>query len=150
VIQLLSALLTPLIAVITTLIAIQQWRLARLRWRLDLYDKRFETYRAVAEFISHICINGDCTKQERVNFLRSASRNCFLFGPDVQQLIDEIYRQSVERSHLEQAIQDARGQSQEAHRGQLAQKVSEIDRWFLAQLDVVKKCFGLYLEIHQR
>jgi hypothetical protein len=43
-----------MIALTTTYIAIQQWRLERYKWRLAVYDKRFETYRAVVEFIGRL------------------------------------------------------------------------------------------------
>jgi hypothetical protein len=150
VINLLSALLTPLIAITTTFIAVQQWRLERYKWRLAIYEKRFETYRAVVEFISLMCTAGDCSEKERVNFLQHASRNYFLFEPDIQGYIEELYKQSAEKSHLDQTILNSRAESQDAYRAQLAQKAANISRWFVGQFDVAKERFGEYLEIHQR
>ena len=147
VIELLAALLTPVIALTTAYIAVQQWRLERYKWRLAVYDKRFETYRAVVEFIGTA---GNCTKEERIKFLQAASRNYFLFEPEIQTYIDEIYKQSVEKSHLEKTILNTLGESQDAYRGQLAQKAADIDRWFVAQFDVAKRRFGDYLEMHER
>jgi len=149
-IALLSALLTPVIALTTTYIAVQQWRLEREKWRLAVYDKRFETYRAVVEFISLIRAAGDCTEEERIKFLQTASRNYFLFEADIQSYIEEIYKQSVEKSYLEKMILNAPGDSLAAYRGQLAQKAADISRWFGAQFDIAKTRFGAYLKIHQR
>lgn len=148
-IELLSALLTPVIAVTTTYIAVQQWRLEREKWRLAVYDKRFETYRTVVEFISLMCSAGDCTEEERIKFLQTGSRNYFLFEPDIQTYIDEIYKQSVKKSYLEKTLLTT-GDSQAAYRGQLAQQAADISRWFSAQFDITKQQFGAYLKIHRR
>lgn len=50
-IQLLSALLTPVIAVVTTYIAIQQYRTSRLKFKLELFEKRYAIYQGVKKFI---------------------------------------------------------------------------------------------------
>jgi len=50
-IQLLSALLTPVIALVTTYIAIQQYRTSRLKFKLELFEKRYDIYQGVKKFI---------------------------------------------------------------------------------------------------
>jgi hypothetical protein len=148
--EFLSALLTPIIALITTYIAIQQWRLERHRWRLDLYDKRFETYRAVVEFISLMCTAGDCSNEERIKFLQTASRNYFLFEPDIQDYITEMYKQSLEKGNFERAILNSPGETQDGYRGMLANKAMEVHKWFASQFDEARERFGAYLELHKR
>jgi len=51
-IQIMSGLLTPVIAIITTYIAIQQYRSNRAKLRAELYEKRFKVYKATTEYLS--------------------------------------------------------------------------------------------------
>lgn len=50
----LSALLTPLIAAIAVYIAYRQFRVERLRLQHELYERRLKVYRAVQSFLSDI------------------------------------------------------------------------------------------------
>jgi len=50
-IQLLSALLTPVIALVITYIIIQQYRTNRLKFRLEMFEKRYAIYQGVKNFI---------------------------------------------------------------------------------------------------
>ena len=59
--ELLSALLTPVIAVVATMIAIFQYRTERQRWRLDMFDKRYPIYLATMSYISAVVQKGDMT-----------------------------------------------------------------------------------------
>lgn len=149
-IEILSALLTPIIAVTTTLIAIFQWRLERQRWRLSLYEKRFETFRAVSEFISFLCMHGPCEHKDEIEFLQKASRNRFLFGPEIMEYIDEIYKKSVERNYLEETIYNSRGDALTDYRGVLATRSGELSKWFSDQLQAVDEKFKEYLLITSR
>ncbi len=148
-IEVFSAFLTPVIAIITTFIAVKQWRLEKRQWRLACYDKRFETYRIVAEFISSNS-RAAGTQADQEKFLQTASRNSFLFDPTIQAYIEELYTKSIDKSDLARTIEDSQNASQASFRGELSKKITESSRWFQAQFEVARKHFGEYLKIVER
>lgn len=146
-IDILGALLTPMLAIVAAMIAIFQWRLERQKWRLSLYDKRFETYRAITEFVSFICISGHCSHDVEILFLQKAGRNEFLFGPEIKEYINEIYSKSLKKNQLHDAILTHRSESSDGMRGILAEQEGEIADWFAEQFNVVREKFAPYIAI---
>lgn len=144
--DLLSSLLTPIIAVTTTMIAIVQFRLEKQKWRLALYDKRFETYRAVTEFLSLLCTQGRCEHADEIAYLQRASQNRFLFDQDIQEYIEEIYSQSVKRNHIQKEVDGAHSEMA----GHLALQAAELSIWFGKQFKVAESKFAKYIAITER
>ncbi len=134
----------------TTLVAVFQWRLEKQKWRLSLYDKRFETYRAVMEFVSLMVHQAKCTHADEIAFLQKASQNRFLFEADIQAYIELIYKQSVEKNHLQQALANSRGDSRLDHRKTLAEQSHALSLWFGDQFKVAEAKFGRYISITER
>ncbi len=118
--------------------------------KLALYDRRFVTYRAVMEFVSHICIHGGCDHSDEITFLQAASRNRFLFESDIQEYIELIYKQSVELNHLEKTIANSRNEGAADYRKLLAEKSGKIREWFGEQFKVAEQKFGEYISITER
>jgi hypothetical protein len=148
-VQILSALLTPVNAVLLGFIAYQQWRLAKEKFRFDLYDKRFETYRTVAEFISHIRGHGNCTDDESIAFYQKASRNLFLFSSEIDEYITVLYKQAIKKNGLNREILNTRSEAQQPHRVRLGKQEEDIGLWFQEQFEASKKLFGKYLQLHR-
>ena len=51
-VQIMQALLTPLIAIIATYIAYQQWNTNKLKLKLDRYERRLRVYQKIVELVS--------------------------------------------------------------------------------------------------
>ncbi len=147
IIQLSSALLTPLLAIVATYIAVQQWKLERQKWRLELYEQRFETYRAIVEFLSLISQEGNCDIPEAIIFLKRASRNKFLFDAGVQKYIESLYKRAIDLRTISKELKCSGSQDEQKF---LAEKELEQFRWFTSQFDIVDQKFGDYLRITKK
>src|SRR4051812_16672252 len=92
-VQVLAALLTPLIAVITTYIAIQQYRTQKLKLRHELYDRRFQVYKQTLEFIQYSvsCKTNSFSKERLDQFGAVKEASFFLFDNDVAVVLNELY-----------------------------------------------------------
>ena len=143
-----SALLTPLLAVIATYIAVQQWRLEKQKWRLSLYDKRFETFRAVVEFIGLVSLKSDCRDDELIEFLQKASRHEFLFEKEIQKYIIVIHQKANELNTAKKLIEAPSQSSNE--REILINRSQAVSQWFLEQIKVAEEKFGKYLSITEK
>ncbi|ARO25010.1 hypothetical protein CO659_31095 [Rhizobium sp. S9] len=87
----LTALLTPTIAVAVAWISFQQWKTARAKLNLDLFDRRYAVYRGATDALRAIARDGGCKDDEAFGLMLNAwSESQFLFGPDVQEHLDEL------------------------------------------------------------
>lgn len=95
IVKLFSALLTPVIAIIATYIAWQQWRTNRQKLILDRYDRRLHVYEEVRKILSIIVRDAKANTDDLLRFRTSVSEADFLFGPEVMEYIDEIYKRGL-------------------------------------------------------
>ena|SRR3990170_5285068 len=147
-IQILSALLVPLIALVTTTIIILQYILAKQRWRLDLYDKRYPIHLATMSYISIILQDARITNEELMKFLRTSRDKHFLFGKDVEKLLDELYKKGVELRCCQDILESR--SSPEDKRLRLIDKQEVLILWFKDQYGVATATFKKYLSIDKK
>jgi len=135
-------LVTAFIAAIVAVIAFLQWQTAREKVLLDLFDKRFEVY---AELRAAVAQRHDQTSSS--DFARAASRAQFLFGPEVQTLLEQIQKdlhlEAVQRSLLSQPISEDRKETVDAA---LADRTNRLNRFFQEFDELV----ALYMNHHQK
>ncbi len=60
----LSALLVPTIAILGSIIAFQQWRTNTKRLKHELFDRRYEQFTVVLEFLGSIMTSGKSKQDE--------------------------------------------------------------------------------------
>ena len=79
------------LGLVTSLIAYLQWRTAADKVRLDLFDRRWECYRAFEQFVLDVCVELDLKDLGSLHaFDRGTAQSRFLFGDDV-----ECYRKDL-------------------------------------------------------
>ncbi len=88
--DLLSALLTPLIACITVYIAYRQWRSEQAKLNHELYEKRFPVYAAVAKLIMDVMWDGKVKEESYKTFVQYRFFADIFFDPEVNEYMGEI------------------------------------------------------------
>ncbi len=147
IVELLSALLTPLIGIVGTIIVIFQYRLARSRWRLALYDKRYPVFLSVRDYILFAIQSGEMTNEEITKLLRNSIDFEFLFGDEIKNYLTELHKKGTKLQILAgrlEKVQDDKGRD-----NTLIQK-KEVTDWFWKQLEESSKLFGAYLHIDKK
>lgn len=90
-----TAWLTVLLAAVAVVIATMQWHVARQKFVLDLFDRRFKAYNDVLAAVRPIVGAGNADDNQLVE-LNIATQNAkFLFGSDVNDYLQEIYKTAV-------------------------------------------------------
>jgi hypothetical protein len=147
--QILQALLTPLIASIAVYIAWQQWQANKLKLVLDRYDRRLRVYENVVALL--LLVQRDFKPQimELQKFRRDTAEADFLFEPEISTYLDEILKRGVA---LWSANNEYRDFNQPAPPpGYDHQKVvttmHEEAVWFTNQFGVAKQKFKKYLYV---
>ncbi|MDL1968144.1 MAG: hypothetical protein LWW97_06235 [Deltaproteobacteria bacterium] len=148
IIEISKGLLTPLIAIVATYIAWQQWQTTRQKLNLEKYDRRLHVYEEVRKILSIILRDAGASTDDLLKFITSASEADFLFGPDITEYIDQIYKRGL---NLWKWNQQYRDYTQEIPEGYDHNKVvdgmhKELT-WFSEQFDSAKEKFKKHLDI---
>lgn len=133
-----SALLTPIIAATVAWIAWQQWKTARSKLRLDLFDRRMAIYRDAAAALALITRDGSARKNEAFQRMLAAwQESQFLFGREVVQHLDELVTLIMDAMAAEAELEDLT----EGRRPVVARKYEAIKKLMAARatlLDLFK------------
>jgi hypothetical protein len=143
-----KGLLTPLIAIVTTYVAWQQWQTNRQKLILDRYDRRFHVYEEVRKILSIIHRDGKASYEDLLKFRRAVSEADFLFGPEISEYIDEIYKRGIELQYWCGEYRDYTQEKPEGydHKKVVDGKHSELT-WLAQQFEPAKSKFKKYLDV---
>lgn len=144
--QILSALLTPVIAVVTTYIAIQQYRTNRLRIRLDLFEKRYAIYEGAKDFIFLVVRDGDLPNEAFFKLSDETQDAFFLFGRNVDGYIDILREKGARLKSLRERLSD-QSLAVGEERSTLSAESAELSAWFGRQVLDSKRVFKKYLRV---
>jgi len=150
--EVLSGLLTPLIAVVTVYIAYQQYKLSKVQFRHESYERRLQVYKTVQRFLSEVGREGKTNFPRLSQFYSEASEAVFLFDPSVQKYIEEIYSKGVELVTLHEQMypyDGSPGLPVGEERSRVAKEHGETLKWQMKQLAVSKEFFGNKMGIGQ-
>lgn len=147
-IQLLSALLTPIIAVVTTYIAIQQYRTSRLKFKLEMFEKRYVIYQGVKNFILSAVREASLSNDDFFKLNEETQDAFFLFSERVEKYIDGLRSKGARLKYLNERLSDQSLPVGE-ERSKLSKEDAELNTWFGNQLMESKKVFKKYLRVPQ-
>ena len=91
VIELLQALLTPVVAIATTYIAYQQYRIRRDEKSLAMYDRRLAVFKNAIGILDRIRAGDALVTEDALSWATSVAEAEFLFGSEVQALLDPLF-----------------------------------------------------------
>jgi hypothetical protein len=145
----LQAALTPLIAALAVWIAYQQSQTAReqyavnrRQYRLALFEKRLAVFNRTMQFIGDVMTDFDPKIFDGLMFMREARDYDFLFGPEVAEFLNELFKQGNALSVANSTVKQTHSQSalDEKHR---------VEKWFLDQHAVARTLFRKYLDLSE-
>ncbi len=90
-IQLLQALLTPVVAILAVTIAFFQWRTGHQKMVIDLFDRRMKIYTDCRDVLRPIVSSPSATTdQNGIDFIRASADAEFLFGEKVVEYLEKV------------------------------------------------------------
>jgi len=149
-IQILQALLTPFIAIVATYVAWQQWKGNQLKLRLERYERRLRIYREVVKILILVLRDADVKTDDLLRFRAATAEADFLFGAEIPEYIEEVFRRGLRLSTVNKQYRDAR---QETAPGYDHQQIVEESHaqltWLSDQFPVAKAKFAKYLNVSE-
>jgi hypothetical protein len=150
IIDVFSALLTPLIAIVALYIAYQQYKVNKSRLNQERYARRLEVFKAVRSYISSIAREGKTDFQKVTQFYADVGEADFLFKADIPKQIEKLYKKGVELAELHEKLYPSDGSPglpKGQERSEVAKQQSEALKWFFDELPNTKRLFKKYLRV---
>jgi hypothetical protein len=142
-IDILSALLTPVIAIVTTYIAIQQYRNNRLKLRHDLYDRRLAVLKATNRFILSAWQSRGFSWENLREFALSKSEAYFLFDDSLYEYLEGAYERGLKILILEEQRERTAPEEEQT----IIYEIRDNQKWFGDQRETLNRKFEKYLSL---
>ena len=143
-VEILNALLTPLIAVIAVTIAWQQYRVNHNSLRNQLYERRFAVFKAFMSYLADVMREGKTNYQRTGQFYAEASEAGFLFSEAISKHMEELYSKGIDLVSLHEQMYPSDG-SPGLPVGEELSKVAkdkgDLIKWFQRQIKITKEMF---------
>jgi len=141
----LSAFLVPMVAIVGAVIAWQQWRINRARLKNELFDRRYEQFCIVRDFIGSIMASGRSTTEEQRTYLIGTRGMRFLFDKQIADYMDEnIWKPAIDLECLESELQ---GLPVGKERSENVHKQRDIKLQLHEELKSLEGRFAKYLQL---
>ncbi len=145
IIDLLKALLTPIIAIVTTFIAVQQYRIQKTKIKFELYAPRKEIYDATMLLFRSVSGRGTLTNDEIDKFNEDTRMSYFLFNGRLRKHLFEL----SQRGRRIQMISNRLGDGNLPQDGRLKyiEQCTELIEWYESQNEIIQKLFKRFLKL---
>jgi hypothetical protein len=140
-----QGLLTPVIAVVAVYIARQQWKTNAHKLKLDLYDRRFKVFEAAREILGLMYTSG-VRDAQLLNVLTKTADTEFLFGREVKEYLEEIYRH-VQTLISANSQMSASWETPVEVRSRIAEAETTEVRWATGEVNRIADRFKKYLNL---
>lgn len=149
-VEILNALLTPIIAVIAVSIAWQQYRVNHNSLRNQLYNQRHAVFKAFMSYLADIMREGKTNFQRTGQFYAEASEAEFLFSEAISKHMEELYSKGIDLVLLYEKIYPSDGSPGlpvGEERSKIAKDRGELIKWFSGQIKFTKELFKSEMKI---
>jgi hypothetical protein len=144
-VDVLKALLTPLIAAIAAYIAWQQWSTNRNKLRHELFERRFEIYASAYNVLFSVSVQGHASGEHLAAFRQTLYKSDFLLDESLSALLSEIDDKYDELRILTNELAALNNEDQ---RKENLRKQRQIKDWMEKQKDDLKSRFARYLKVN--
>ena len=149
-VEILTALLTPLIAILAVYIAWQQYRVNHHSLRNQLYERRYAVFKAFMSYLADIMREGKTSYQRTSQFYAEASEAEFLFSTSINSKMEELYSKGVNLVALYEQMYPSDGSPGLPvgdERSRVAKDSGELLKWFSRQIKATKGLFKSEMKV---
>ena len=143
--DMLSGILPLVLAGGVLYVAWQQWNTNRNRLKLELFDRRYEVFRAAVDIIDHVMREATIRDDEIAErFIRASRYSEFLFDDNVYNYLGELRDKLVRWRVLTRRL-EAMPEGEE--RIEMVRKERELIEWLIEQIPVIRRKLKPFLKL---
>lgn len=124
-----------------------QQKIRQQELKFKLYEIRAESYGAVMEFVGKVVRNGNAPFEDCLKLLREGLKNEFLFGQEIQELIESLYKEGVDLQYLQSQIDAQSGITDVQKRTRLCEQYSYLLKKIAESHAEIRNKYKPYLNI---
>ncbi len=144
-IDVLSALLTPIIAFLAVGIAVLQWKINRNRLKHELFDRRYEQYEAVQKFLGSIFRSGKVSIEAQSDYMSGIVGIEFTYSKELKSYLHKnVWCPAID---LECTQAEFDGLMAGDERSALVRKAADIKIKLGEEMDRIDDVFRPYLHL---
>jgi uncharacterized ubiquitin-like protein YukD len=141
-VQVLSALLAPLIVAIAVYVARQQRRAAHTNFRRDYYDRRLPIYRAAMTLVAKAMTKGTVSNEDLHGFSVKTTEARFFYNDEIAKFLEEMQQQALDLQICHKMMKEAPTESERQH---YADGWSKRAKWFTDLPNEINDKFSPFL-----
>jgi hypothetical protein len=145
ILDILTAISPIVLTTVATYIVIKQYLLERKKTKFEHFDKRYNIYKRVMEYIANIVGNATTSVKEMVDYRRDTSDAMIFFNHDVIAFIESIYDKANRLRFVSNQI--SRGKLTGDVHANFVTEEHDLLTWFGNQFTVSQELFIKYLKI---
>lgn len=149
-VNILSALLTPMIAILASYIAWQQYQLQHKSFNGQMYERRYVVFKSFIKLLSHIMREGTADYQVLGEFYANASEADFLFSDVISNKREELYTRGVDLVAGRERLYPRDGSPGlpiGEERSKVSQESADHLKWFFGQISETRELFKKEMRI---
>jgi len=141
----LAALLTPTIAVLGSIVAFLQWRTNSNRLKHELFERRYEQFMVISNFLASIMTSGKSKPEEQLKYLSGTSGMRFIFDEEIAKYVGEtIWHLAIELECLDSELV---GVPVGEERTKNVHRQGEIKKQLNQEFKALEEKFSKYLQL---
>lgn len=145
-----KTIIGTLISILLAYVAYQNYKIGKAvyyvqkdKLRLDLFDRRYKIFQAVQELLDTFILSGTFTRKDISIFVNNSTSAEFLYGKDVKEYVDEIWKKALRLIHLGEKLKNENLTVEK--REEIGLEMEKLELWFSDQAKESKNLFKKYL-----
>ena len=134
---------TTIISGLVFVVAFLQWRTAHQKVVLDLFEKRLKVYNQARTAVSRVVTSGQVKPDSNIELGEAAEGATFLFGADVHEYLESLWRDFGRLHSLNQDLERGVGISAGKARSEVFERIAGFYK-------TGPELFGRYMRMDQR
>jgi len=135
-------IVTLINALLVIIITIKQYYLSRDRFKYDLFEKRYNVYKASQVFLTKFFQKATVELEDLFNFRAGTQDATFLFKDDIAKYLKKIDSQALKLWEKKERIKDVH---ESKERSKIAEEITQLSGKLNGHLRELKKIFKPYL-----
>lgn len=143
--EILIAAWTAVLTLVATYVVVKQYQLEKTKIRFEHFERRYNLYKKVMDYIASVVREAATTTQEMFEFRKETIDVAIFFGDEIKKYVDDMYAKANRVRYLTD-VTSKNNLEHETH-VKFVEELHDLITWFGKQITVCQVEFSKYLRI---